>query len=275
MAGQCVAQAPRKGDARYEEIDAEEGRRRLAHFRNQRLDGDYCFRFELEHLPRRAQKVRYSGTLWGSWNDVGPVTRLRLSVTPDVALLDAPKVVELLLQNGAEPSVWLRDSLAGDFKRLQGDELMRPILPGIVYSPFDLQMPFIYWKDFEYEGPDRVKSRVAQTFLMRAPVEDSAVVGERVDSVRIGIDDVYNALLRIEVLGTGGDVRSQFTVESFKKVQAQYIVKQVVLKDLVTKDRTRFEVKQASVGLLLDDAWFLPLEDAAEPVIPSSRFEEL
>ena len=65
--------APReKTDSRYEEIDYEEGRTRLESFRAQRLDGDYCFRFQLEHMPRRAKTIRYRGTLWGTWNDLGP-----------------------------------------------------------------------------------------------------------------------------------------------------------------------------------------------------------
>lgn len=268
----CEAQMPRKGDGRYQEIDAEEGRKRLAYFRNQRLDGDYCFRFELEHLPRRGKAVRYTGTMWGTWSEAGPMTRLHLDVAADQGSTAEAVVIEYLFQNGPQPKAWLKNRETGSFDLLTGDLLMKPILEGIVYSPFDLQMPFIYWSDYDYEGPVRVKSRVAQTFLMHAPAEaEDAWAG----SVRIGIDDVYNALLRIEVLETKDRMRSQFTIESFKKVQGQYIVKQVVLKDLATKDRTRFKVKQASVGLLLDDAWFDPDGSVHQPVIEDDQFQKL
>ena len=68
-----------KEDKRYEVIDPVEGERRMVNFRRQRLDGDYCFHFELEHLPRRGESVRYYGTMWGSWNELGPLNRIELA----------------------------------------------------------------------------------------------------------------------------------------------------------------------------------------------------
>ena len=47
----------------------------------------------------------------------------------------------------------MRTARDGEFDELTGDALREPILPGIVYTPFDLQMPFLYWEDYNYEGP--------------------------------------------------------------------------------------------------------------------------
>lgn len=246
-----------------ERIDQDEGARRMAAFRAQRLDGDYCFRFELEHLPRLGKTVRYYGTMWGSWNEEGPITRIRLST-------DSSGLVELIIQNGHDAKAWLRSGETGAFQRLSGDALFEPVIPGITYSAFDLQMPFVYWKTFAYEGPGRVQSRVAQQFLMEPSVDDAAVA-RGIHSVRIGLDDAYDALLRIEVLDADAATLSRFTVESFKKVQGQYIVKKVMLKDYATKDRTRFQVKAASVGLLFDRSIF----DASHVAEPLELSEDL
>jgi hypothetical protein len=241
-------------------IDAEEGARRLADFRQQRLDGDYFFEFELEHKPRRAPTVRYQGIMWGSWNAAGPVTRLRILSAEDESLPSAAKLpfVELIIQNGVAPQAWIRRSQEAAFQRIEGEALFEPLLPGLLYSPFDLQMPFIYWEAFEYEGPSLVgSSRVAQQFLMRPP-EDSASARRGISGVRVGLDDIYNALWRIEVFDTKGAMTSRFAVESFKKVQSQYIVKRITLAAYPSRDRTTFEVKAAAVGLSVERDFFDP-----------------
>lgn len=264
------AQMPHHRDHRYEEIDDAEGARRLQAFRNQRLDGDFCFRFELEHLPRRGATERYLGTMWGSWNEEGPVTRIELSSESGHP---QARRIDLILQNGPEPMAWSMDVESGDFVSLQGGAFFEPLLPGIVYTAFDLLMPFVYWSNYRYEGAERIRSRIARYFLM-FPGADSSVP-HWLHAVRVGIDDTYNALLNIEVLETAEQTRSSFTVESFKKVQGQWIVKRIVMKDSMSKDRTRFKVVSASVGLALDKAIFSPVDTMNVPTIPQSMFQSL
>ncbi len=239
-----------------ESIDQAEGVKRMAAFRSQRLDGDYCFRFELEHLPRRGKKITYSGTMWGSWNEEGPVTRIELKASAQSQEVGAVNdLIELIIQNGRAAKAWSRHGGQGAFEMIEGDALFEPVIPGITYSAFDLQMPFVYWDAFTYEGPGRVQSRVVQQFLVKPPA-GSAAITDGIHSVRIGLDDAYDALLRVEILDADEVELSRFTVESFKKVQGQYIVKKITLKDNASKDRTRFRVKEASVGLLLDRSMF-------------------
>ena len=241
-------------------IDAEEGARRLSDFRRQRLEGDFCFEFELEHKPRRARTELYKGIMWGSWNDLGPVTRVLIPASKDQKSISAgaPQMVDLIIQNGEHPKAWIRHTPDSVYKRVEGRAIFEPILPGILYSPFDLQMPFIYWKDFVYEGPALFGvSRVVQEFLMLAP-EDSASALRGIASVKVGLDDTYNALWRIETINEDDSVASRFTVESFKKIQDQYIVKRITLTDYPTKDRTTFNVKKASVGISLSHEIFDP-----------------
>ena len=263
-------QSPLQKDSRYEVIDEAEAARRLDAFRKQRLKGDFCFRFQLEHLPRRGSSVRYYGSMWGSWNEKGPVTRIQLNESETG---ESKAGVDLILQNGPEPRAWLRDPSTACFVPLKGDALHQPLLPEIVYTPFDFLMPFLYWENYEYAGAKRMRSRVARNFLMVPDV--TSVVPDWLQAVRIGIDDAYNALLHIEIVEKPDRTRSSFTIESFKQVQGQWIVKGIVLKDWKSRDRTRFKVLSASVGLTFSHAVFSPTNAIDHPVVPDRLFEDL
>lgn len=257
------AQRPGSHEARrgMERIDQEEGLRRLEAFRQQRLQGDYLFEFQLEHKPRRARTLRYDGIMWGSWNDKGAITRIKI-FAQDSDAVSADARLELIVQNGPEPSAWMRHDPATPFQRVEGEALFEPLLPDLVYSVFDLQMPFIYWDDFIYEGPSLVGvSRVGQNFLMLPP-EGSPSARQGIQGVRVSLDDTYNALWRVEVVFDDENVGSKFAVESFKKVQEQYIVKRITLTDYPSKDKTTFDVKDASVGLQLDPDLFVLLDSS-------------
>ena len=259
-----------------ERIDSKEGAKRLAAFRRQRLKGDFCFKFELAHKPRKGRTIPYSGVMWGSWNESGPITRLRVS---SVRLKDndpiySPQEVELIIQNGVAPQAWIRRNEGSDFKLIEGEELFEPIMPGLLYSTFDLQMPFVYWKDFTYEGPTLVgATRVAQQFFMQPP-SFSASAQHGISGVRMGLDDTYNALWRIEVMNAESEVSSRFAVESFRKIQEQYIVKRITLSDYSSRDRTTLEVKAAAVGISLNHNLFCPISAlSVDTSIPSSMKE--
>ena len=76
----------------------------------------------------------------------------------------------------------------------------------------------------------------------------------------------------MEVLGAAGVPRSRFTVSSLKKVQGQYIVKEIEQKNLFNKDATDFNVKAASVGLIFDAAVFDPDSGVEAPLVSPALF---
>ncbi len=258
-----------------ESIDPAEGAKRMASFRAQRLEGDFCFKFQLEHKPRRERTVRYHGIMYGSWNERGPVSRFKLY--PEKMGKDAPaenSPIELIVQNGIAPEVWIRRQASEPFILIEDGALFEPVFNGVLYTPFDLQMPFVFWNDYAYEGPSRVLSRIGQRFLMQPPV-DSLAAQNGITAVRIALDDAYYALLQVEVLGEASVARSSFTVSSLKKVQGQYIVKEIELKNLQSKDATDFKVKAASVGLIFDAAVFDPDSNVSAPEISAALFDVL
>jgi len=216
-------------------IDQEKGARILREFRHQRLTGDFSFKFELRHMPRRGQDFAYQGQIWGTWNDQGLLSRLQVNSDDE-----RTPVLSLLTQNGQHPQVWKYVSddpsaphtETGDMmdqspaRRLNETEIFDPILPGLVYTVFDLQMPFIYWTDYSFEGKGRAKGRNVYTYLMRPPSDLVAKIPE-LGAVRMSLDAQFKALVKAEVLDHQGKIMKTFKIMSFKKVQGQYILKKV------------------------------------------------
>ena len=235
-------------------LTKEEAQRRLHQFRHQRLVGDYVFQFELEHIPRRGESRVYTGLLWGTWNQAGPLMRARFSATQGV---QSGKLIELILQNGARPQVWKRTLLKSvadpalqppAFTILPPQSWSKEILPGVGYAPFDLLMPFTYWADTRYLGADKVKGRPAHIFVATPP-QGFPGFGRTFKSVRYALDDSYNALLRVEVLGPLDKPLRTFKILSFKKLEDdQWIIKTIDLVNETSRDKARFQVTAAAVG---------------------------
>jgi hypothetical protein len=251
-----------------EKISQKEGREFIEEFRAQRLQGDYCFKFLLEHLPRRGATVRYQGTLWGSWNSRGPVSRFVLESVSQAETSEAVEKLEWIIQNGRDPEVWSRKSRDEEFVLLDSEAMWNPLFEGVLYRPFDLLMPFVYWEQWEYKGPKTIGSRLAQQFLMLPP-EPSKAPG--ISGVRMALDNDYKALLSIEILDTNEKALTRFEVESFKKVEEQYIVKRITLGEEKSGDRTRFRVIAASVGLHFLEPIF-DAKNRSTAVVPPKEF---
>jgi hypothetical protein len=235
-------------------LSVQEAASRLLQFRHQRFIGDFTFQFELEDMPRRGESRIFHGFLWGTWNSSGPLMRARFSAVEGIS---RGKSVEMILQNGIEPLVWSR-SLASalptpsteppPFTRLSPQFWFKEFLPGVGYVPFDLLMPFTYWEKTTYLGAEKVKGRPAQIFLASPPVNFPGF-GKKFKAVRYALDDSYNALLRVEILGPLDKPLRTFKILSFKKLEDnQWILKTIDLVNEVSRDKARFEIRAANVG---------------------------
>jgi hypothetical protein len=233
-------------------LTLEEGRAQLDAFRKQRMSGDYVFRFELVHYPRRGPKVSYEGYLWGTWNQDGP--RSRIVIWGDDT--SSTPTVDMIVQNGVSPKVWVLGK-DGRAVELTKDKMRDPVLEGVVFTPFDLLMPFIYWQDFEYAGSERRSGRPHDTFVMLPPPGWEKNAPE-LQSVSITLDRNFRALNKIEETDQDGQPMRSFKVVSYKEVDDQYIVKQIDLVDEKTHDKTRFSVLAAAVDVQLPASTFDP-----------------
>ncbi len=253
----------------YSELDREEGERRLAEMRQMGIEGVYSFLFELRVMPRRGKETVFRGQMWGSRNDAGPVYRYDIWEPGR----QEERVLRFLIQNGPRPEMWVYDSPeAENGVRLVGvEEIFAPI-PGTSFVPFDLQMPFIYWEDFSYEGLSRVRGRSSHGFLMEPP---AAVAEEHswLRGVRMFIDAEFNAMTGAEIAGTDGEVLRAFNIIDIKGIDDQWFPKTIDFRDETTGNKTRLSLQAAAMRLPREPFSFSP-ETLAEPLpaLPRERF---
>lgn len=256
-----------RGVPEVREIDQQTGDEVMEIFRNQRLHGDYVFRFDLVYLPRRGEAKTFEGMMWGTWMDGGPRTRVAIWDEHNPGEVQ----LQLLVQGGNQPVVW-RSVQGQPPVKLDAADWEQPILPPMSYAPFDLLMPFIFWEDYRYEGSERLRGRPAHRFRIYAA--ERAEAGE-VDSVELSLDARFNALLRAEMLDRNGELMRSLRVQSYRLVDEQYIVKTLDLMDEQSRDRTRFQIWRAAVGLELPKAVFDPATLADIPYVEGLRLESI
>ena len=248
------------------EIDLEEGRERLKVFRNLWIEGDYSTRFELQFIPRRGEPEKVTGTLWGSNLPEGPVSLLKLN--------DA-SAHEFYLRNGPEGFISTRNAQARQWNRLPELDWLRETAEGFMVTPFDLMMPYIYWNDWEYDGVTKIRGRIAHSFFMIAP-EDFRGNPENLGGVLVYLDEDFNAMLKAEYLDGEGNTIKTFRLLDLKKVDGIWLPKTIDFMDEKSRNKTRFRITDAAMGL---EFFNHPLSrgelPAIPPEIPSSFYSEI
>ncbi|MFI5358311.1 MAG: outer membrane lipoprotein-sorting protein [Opitutales bacterium] len=239
--------------------DQAEGARILQEFRQLGLAGDYYLDFQLRVLPRRGDEKDFRGRFWGSRTAQGPVSR--------VELFDAKGAVHrLLIQNGVTPQVWSWRDGQDAVEAPSLDHLFEPLLPGTELTLFDLEMPYLYWNDFVFEGVSKVRGRPAHTFLLYPPPEIAAKYPE-LKGVRVQLDTQYHALVQSQLINADNRPYKSFTVLDLKKISDQWMVKMIDLRNEETRNKTRFQVTAAAVKLDLAPSVFAPA-NLSEMVFP-------
>jgi hypothetical protein len=230
--------------------DQQEGRRIVAEFRRVGLAaGDFYLEFDLRVLPRRGPERLQHGQMWGTRNDQGALTRVVLKDETGGGR-------RLLVQNGPEPAIWSWQSGAAGIQRLGLAEQFLPLAQTDL-TPFDLQMPFLFWNDFTFEGVARLRGRPAHRFLFLPPAEITAV-HPALTGVRVSLDTQFHAPVETELIGEGGRVLKTVSLLELKKTQEQWIMKTIDLRDEATRNKTRFTVTGAALGLTFAPALFEP-----------------
>lgn len=230
-------------------LDEATGKAKLQRLRDSQPLGDTFLGFELAHYKKGKRTATSIGYLWTSWNDLGPVSRLLVRLPENTG-----GEQQFILQNGPAPS--LLGLRASAFAPVAAERRDSPLMSGIAFTAFDVQMPFIYWPDTIYEGPLRLRGRQAHNFLLYPPSESAAPQG--IAAVRLTLDATFNAPLRIQLLGEDGAPVRTLQILSFKKVGEQWLVKTIDLLDEKSREKTRFEVKSAATGIDLPTSVFSP-----------------
>jgi hypothetical protein len=240
--------------------DQAEGARILRGFRGMGIAGDYFLDFKLRVMPRRGAEREFTGRLWGSRNEQGAISRVNLNATPAGER-------RLLLQNGTAPAVWEWTAATGAVAPLAIGSLFEPLIAGTELTIFDLQMPYLYWEDFVFEGVSKIRGRPAHTFLLYPPADFTAAY-PALTGVRVHLDTQFNAMVQAELIGAGDRAIKTLAVLDLKKVGEQWMVKTIDLRNEQTRDKTRFQVTAVALNLELAPPVFEPAELEAEVAPP-------
>ncbi len=201
--------------------------------------------------------------MWGARNERGPVARVILQPGE----IGAER--RLLIQNGPQSALWAWPGENGQVLTL-GATALFAALAGTDLTAFDLQMPFIYWNDFVFEGVAPVRGRPAHVFLLYPPAD---IAGQKpeLSGVRVFIDTQFGALVQAQQIGDGNRTLKTITVLDLKKIDSQWIVKTIEVRDDGTRNKTQFEITGAALGLDFSGGLFDPaaLPDAITPPFPA------
>lgn len=245
-------------------IDPAEGRNALEAVRRQGIDGDYYLEFQLRVMPRRGEERLIPGQLWGGHNEIGPLSRVTLTLAESGK---APLERRLLIQNGRSSSMW-RWETGGAVQMLGVASPFEPVVPDTDLTAFDLQMPFLFWDSFSYEGLKRFRGRPAYVLVLRPPAEFAAKYPS-LTGVRVHLDTQYDALVQTELLGMNDVVLKTISLVDLKKVGEQWIPKTFDVRDEKTRNKTRFDVIAAALNLDFSRMIFEPAQ-LDEPLRPPS-----
>jgi len=205
--------------------------------------------FELREMPRRGEERLFHGRLWGARNERGPVTRFEV---------DGGKggpIHRVLVQGGPDAGVWVSDGPGGGSRDEKA--VMLPLVPGAEITPFDIQMPYLYWLDVGRVGKEQVRGRPVFTYLFTPPAEFTAA-NPGVRSVRAYLDIQYDALMQSEITGADGRVSKTLSLLELRRVGDRWIPRDLDVRNEQTRGKTRLSVTAVAFGIAVDPSAFEP-----------------
>lgn len=264
----CFA-VPAYSQSDFRSLSPQEATAVLDGFRAYRMAGDFVMKFNITHYLRKSDDTEvYTGAMFGTWDANGPILRIEIARAGNPATKKS-----FLLRGGKSPELW---TLNPEKQVVRVDNSStEPFFENLIFTPFDLQTPFIYWENAKYERTKRFRGRPVHFFRMYPP-ESFRTVNPEIAVVRIGFDRVYNALVSAEVIGNDKESKKTFSLSRVKKVSEQYTIRELELRDDVTRDKDEFVVYAAAMGVRLPRGMFAPGALTAPPSMPpDSAFERL
>jgi len=210
----------------------------------------YLYRFKFTHYPKEGEATTHHGLL------SGPAPESTTQRVDFFSLREetSPHLSFLLSRGLKKPQVWRWSLEMQSPKILLAEDWLTPWLEGINHTPFDLLMPFLSWPN-EYEKSGRVCGRPAHLFIFNPP-SGNPFSQTKLTSIRLAIDHVYPAPLRVQHMDGGILPARTFSLQSFKKVDEQWVVKTIDVKDRDSGSTTRFELEAVAHGIDLHESTF-------------------
>lgn len=211
--------------------------------------------FVLRVMPHRGVERTVLGTWQGDRGKSGPISRVNVADE------------RWLIESGLRPEAWfLANGSTGPVPAALGQAVA-----GTNVTVFDLQMPFLYWTDFYYEGQAKVRGRPTHSFILRPP-SGSQLPQPGFTGVRVLIDAQFQAMVQAEQLGVADAVEKTIILLDLKKVGEQWLMKSIDVRNTKTRDKTRLTVTSAALGLHFPSGVFTPEAlGAPPPLVPQDN----
>jgi len=236
------AQRTLRTNDRVAPLPSEAAKERWQEFFNSRQSENYFFEFDLVHIPRKSESTTYKGFLLGKYFDGNYHTRLILS--------DEKSNEDFLMiySNRGEHKVYKFDKEINAPRLLEKSEWTNSFIKELISSPFEVFMPYKSWESF-YTGAGRIGQAV-YFYTLKSPSED-------LPNVRIALSREFNHPVQSEFLKEN-IAQKTVSLSSVKKVGDYWIMKDVEIKDNISKDKDKMIVVAANLEDILDKKLFTP-----------------
>jgi hypothetical protein len=137
------------------------------------------------------------------------------------------------------------------YRYMKGSPLESATLPDL-HAPIqstdvswaDLSLSYLWWKGGEVTGVARLRGQKCYVLKVPAPA-DAAEVGEtRYAGATMWIEKSSGMLVQADAFGEGGTVVRRVIMRSLKKIDDQWMAKDIDILSLPSGDKTRFRVKE-------------------------------
>ena len=250
---------PRRGAAdKVAALTQAEAQERWKEFSSSKIAGDYCLGFSISHNPRRGESVIYKGLMFGSERNGSTMTRIivRKAGSPETDAAD------FILKNSRTSSkIWRSEG--GKFREIPESEWHKPMLDGLVFSPFDILMPYRWWES-GYKGPMRM-GKAVHVYSLKAPDKFSGSVSR----VEIALTRDFNSPAQTEIFGAGNLPSKTVSLGAVKKLDGLWIISELSARDNSSRDSDRLKFRSGAVKIQLPESVFSP----ENPALPSKMPE--
>jgi hypothetical protein len=235
--------------------------------------GEVCLKFTIKHVPRKSDDtVTYTGVLWAGRR--GGANVFRLELAPPEKSGKPP--LRLLLKCGTDGQLWTNNGPNGTPVRADATS-NAPFYSGLIFTPLELQTPFLFWPKIQYTKTARFRGRPTH-FFEAIPPDDFRTANPKIGAVQFGTDKGFDnfVILQAIVLDSAGDPLRKFEAESFTNVKGIYVPEEMRVLDTVSRDKDIFRVTAAAVNIQHAHSTFLPKtlnEPAPQP--PETAFAKV
>ena len=258
----CFAQSRVPAAPDLDQLTPEQGQAFLAGFRNSRLTGDLCLRFEIVHKPRLGESLpAVQGTLWAASH--GSYQFLRGEIK-DTQGKPALAFITIKSTKGSRAWVSRRGAAA---QELDDKAPLIPLAEGLILSPFDLQLPFTHWPTTAYLTTEK-RRRPVHTF------DALNQVGHEPAKVNFAIDRIYGVLVQASCFDANGKKTRTTQVEEFSRVDDQWMLAACSVLDEATRDADLLRITEAALGGSFASSIFEPAT-LAQPAAQPAEFKKL